>query len=164
MRYNIISFTFCTKQQWYMHTFTITGAEMVIGKLLRLILTNILPDLTLGWGSYAWLGYSGSLCSKCEELVISMEVEKGRNVKQMGALRKYGRCKMRTLWVEYSLKGIQSYEGESLTYQFPCHGASHLNLVPAEHSVSWYRRGLRSENSSPGPGHLSWDFAAQSAV
>lgn len=36
-----------------MHTFTITGAEMVIGKLLRLILTNILPDLTLGWGSYA---------------------------------------------------------------------------------------------------------------
>lgn len=53
MKYNSVHFTFAMKGQQYMHTFTVTGAEMVVVKLQRPVLTNGLPDLALWWASQA---------------------------------------------------------------------------------------------------------------
>lgn len=49
MRYNIVKFTFCTKEQRYMihDTFTVANTEMVVEKVLRYVLTKVLPDLAL---------------------------------------------------------------------------------------------------------------------
>lgn len=47
MRYNFVKFTFCTKEQRHMYTFTVANTEMVVEKVLRYVLKKVPPDLAL---------------------------------------------------------------------------------------------------------------------
>lgn len=57
MRYNSVNFTFSMTEQKYRHTLTVTGAEFIVGKLQRPVLTRQSPrlDTRLGSTSLPWI-------------------------------------------------------------------------------------------------------------
>lgn len=57
MRYKSVNFTFSMKEHKYRHTLTVTGAEIIVGKLQRSVLKRQSPrfNTTLGSTSLTWI-------------------------------------------------------------------------------------------------------------